>query len=345
MSYQANYEVYNMDQKLIETEYTTYLSILNRFDDRITQEIQFLLNKNKINLAFSIQHRIKSLSSIINKLNDNPKLNIKSIIKLQDLIGIRLITNFYRDIENIIKIIESNFKVYNKYNIVDRYSEREFGYSSIHLIIGIPDAWLSLPSVGDLKDILCEIQIRTLAQHLWANASHLLQYKNEKSIPINLLRDVNRISALLELIDLEYERILTKKNDLSNTLIIDEDPINVDNLRTILNSSLPQANQDDKERYSDIVNELAFFKILTISKLKDLINENLDIVLKKEHHIVDSFSKGDEIGYILNIERQDRGVFFTHTGLVREMMSEKYGSAWSDYKKKSLTNHNIKNKP
>jgi ppGpp synthetase/RelA/SpoT-type nucleotidyltranferase len=56
-----------------------------------------------------------------------------------------------------------------------------------------------------------ELQLRTLAQHIWAVASHKLQYKREASVPVPIRRSINRVSALLEMVDLEFDRVLLER--------------------------------------------------------------------------------------------------------------------------------------
>ena len=84
-------------------------------------------------------------------------------------------------------------------------------YQSLHYIIRIPKHWLKVSTFADLGELKAEIQLRTLAQHIWAATSHKLQYKHEDSVPPPIRRSIYRVSALLETVDLEFERVLAER--------------------------------------------------------------------------------------------------------------------------------------
>lgn len=56
---------------------------------------------------------------------------------------------------------------------------REFGYESVHFLLDIPEEFkvgLVLP-----KNLIFEIQLRTILQDAWAEVEHELVYKSEFS--------------------------------------------------------------------------------------------------------------------------------------------------------------------
>ena len=319
---------------IFEKDYTDNIKFLERFEDKVCNEIIHLLNQNNIILAIPVQSRIKKWESLSQKILLQ-SLIIDSIFDIQDIVGIRLITNFYREMESVTEIVEKNFEIIKKYNTSDRLGENKFGYASIHYIIKIPQAWNAVPSLSELDRIMCEIQVRTLAQHLWASTSHMLQYKMEESIPLKLRREINRISALLELIDEEYERILKKREELLNAEIKETDNINVDNLQVIFEKKLPIENKSDDEDYSSIVSDLIMFNIKSIAELSNFINAHLDSALKADKKRVlkiKSYNENDKMYKLFyKRERQEKGVFYTHIGLIREMLFLEFGKKWQDY--------------
>ncbi len=83
----------------------------------------------------------------------------------------------------------------------------KFGYSSIHLILGIKEEWIKAPDWKEHLNKKIEIQIRTLSEHIWAETSHTLFYKREENIPKIITRDLYRLSALLEVVDDKLQSI------------------------------------------------------------------------------------------------------------------------------------------
>ena len=117
-------------------------------------------------------------------------------------------------------------------------TEGQFGYQSWHYVIAFPEKWLSVPSLCDFRGLRAELQLRTIAQHLWAAASHKLQYKAESSVPLPIRRSIHRVSALLETVDLEFDRVLQEREDYLKQAASRQPtkPINVDVLAQILDS-------------------------------------------------------------------------------------------------------------
>ena len=66
---------------------------------------------------------------------------------------------------------------------------KDSGYRSYHVIIKYP-----IHSIAGYKEILCEIQIRTLAMNFWATIEHSLKYKYEHYIPEDLASETKKSS-------------------------------------------------------------------------------------------------------------------------------------------------------
>ena len=79
---------------------------------------------------------------------------------------------------------------------------KESGYRSYHVIIKYP-----INSIAGSKEILCEIQIRTLAMNFWATIEHSLKYKYEHYIPETLAVRLRRAADAAFLLDQEMSEI------------------------------------------------------------------------------------------------------------------------------------------
>src|SRR5690606_25945786 len=102
------------------------------------------------------------------------------------------------------------------------------------------------------------------AQHTWAVASPKLQYKHEEGVPPPIRRTIHRVSALLETVDLEFERVLEERGSYIAAAADNVDLgelLNVDLLKATLSEILPEKNRVDNEPYADLLVDLLKFKV------------------------------------------------------------------------------------
>ena len=144
--------------------------------------------------------RTKKVASIISKAK---RLNMKDIEEeMEDIAGIRIMCQFVEDIYTIVDLIKSRSDmtvVYEK-DYIENF--KDSGYRSYHVIIKYP-----IHSIAGSKEILCEIQIRTLAMNFWATIEHSLKYKYEHYIPENLAVRLRRAADAAFLLDQEMSEI------------------------------------------------------------------------------------------------------------------------------------------
>lgn len=324
-------------------EYDTLKPKAVQLERELTHQLDKILGDAEISLGVPMQSRIKTWDSLAKKLNDPADRfkNVKSIGTIQDIVGFRVILLFARDVEKACTLIRNHLTIHREYDPKDKLKDDQFGYASIHFVVKLPDSWLATPSCKGLEDILAEIQIRTVAQHTWAAASHVLQYKNEGNIPRELRRAIHRVSAMLELVDLEFERVLAERDayrtaaDVSNV----DDMLNVDLLAETMDMFLPEGNRIQGEEYSDLLRELKRFGIDTLSGLRELITNYLEKVLDDDASEVEKVR--DSIAheeYILGVSMQriEKGAFYSHTGLVERMLFYAYPEKYAKLKTRSL---------
>lgn len=309
-----------------DSEYSIYDSMCNE----IIRQISYLLNENNITLAIPISYRIKEWSSITNKIQGK-EFAYKELADVNDLAGIRIIALFQSDVIKIQKILRDNFELKREEDTTSRLSENQFGYGSIHFEVTLPENWVSIPSNLRFKSLITEIQLRTVAQHAWAAASHVLNYKKEKDVPLPVKRAINRVAALLETVDLEFERVLIDKSDYSKKPIGEKDALNVDLLIQVMEKLLPSENKDNEEEYSEILEELLFVNITTVESLELIIDKNLKEVLEEDRERVNENNQSNDNTIFhpeygeTTIERHNKGVFYTHSGLMRGILDIEFG--------------------
>ncbi|WP_321370499.1 hypothetical protein [uncultured Draconibacterium sp.] len=261
-----------LTEQEIKIEYAELKPTLVKLNSELIKQIETLLEVGNINLGFPIRGRIKELDSLADKQIRGAFTIRKTIKEVQDLVGIRIILLFSRDIDKVRDILKNNLEVIKEYNTMDRLDEDQFGYSSIHSVVRVPKSWLGVPMFSDFGDLITEIQIRTLSQHTWAETSHLIDYKNKDEIPRNVKRSISRLSALLETVDLEFERLLIESKEFKMKLKVDEE-FNSISLERILDAHIYPENKRGNENYISLLESLEEMKMVKPQELISFIDE------------------------------------------------------------------------
>ena len=150
--------------------------------------------------------RTKSVRSFYRKISRRDKNYTDPLLQVTDLCGLRVVTYHVEETEAVAALVREHFDIDLK-NSVDKSKPVDpdrFGYKSIHYVVRIDP---SRPEFRDSPPMSAEIQIRTILQHAWAEIDHPIRYKSHRAVSEPLQRDLFRLSALLELGDLEFSRI------------------------------------------------------------------------------------------------------------------------------------------
>jgi putative GTP pyrophosphokinase len=308
-----------MSQDTLRNQHSDGASRFARLRLSAVTQISELLESHYITLGVPIESRVKTWASIEEKIQ-RKGIVLKDIRDLHDLVGIRIILLFRSDLETVIRLLKENFEVISSEDTGERLGDAQFGYQSQHIVVKIPKAWLQVPSFSALGDLHLELQVRTLAQHIWAAASHKLQYKNEESVPPPIRRAINRASALLETVDLEFERVLDERRsyiESSPEMREPDSPLNVDSIALVLSEELPEDNKKEGEPYSDLLTNLTALSVTTAPQLRAILRKHKSYILKREAtEVANRLDKSD-----------DAGAFFSHVGLTRTALRKEFGSA------------------
>lgn len=169
---------YRMFFKMYETAMREVCTRLETIDE-------FLAYKYNRKPLHHIEHRIKSMKSIIGKLEKkNLPLSIESIRQnLFDIAGVRAICAYLNDVYEFAEYIEMqpDIKIIRIKDYIK--SPKVNGYRSLHLIIEIPVNFLEARQY-----LPVEIQLRTEPMDYWASLEHDLKYKpvqNDNGIDIS----------------------------------------------------------------------------------------------------------------------------------------------------------------
>ena len=163
----------------LHADYDPVYSLMMNYQCAVMEvETKFNVLNNRLSIQEehnpieSIRARVKSLDSIIRKLEkNNLPITLESVEEnLQDVAGV--ICSFIDDIYRI----EESFLAQEDVTLVKRKDyikePKPSGYRSLHLIIKTP-----IYTENGKKDMFVEVQLRTMAMDFWASLEHKLRYK------------------------------------------------------------------------------------------------------------------------------------------------------------------------
>ena len=223
----------------------------------------------------NIQCRIKKKQSIEEKLQRKGKeptvMNAKDY--LQDIAGVRVICYFVDDIYNLTELLKSQSDL-----IVIK--ERDYignpkpnGYRSYHVIINYP-----INSIAGYKEIICEIQIRTLAMNFWATIEHSLQYKYKTNIPPYVKERLANAAQAIIALDGEMSSVRNEIMNAQNSSLMQRNLV-MDILQNIENL-YQKSNRREVEKIQD-----EFYRIYETKDLEQLrrFHSDLDNITEGYH--------------------------------------------------------------
>lgn len=222
-----------------ETDYATAARAHEEFGNRIHDLIVSLLATRAVPVH-SVSHRVKDKTSAQRKMA-RPKSGYTEVKDLHDLLGVRVITYFTSQVDEVAELIEAEFDVDPKLS-KDRRSTPDpdrFGYVSLHFVCRLAATRSSLMEWAPYGDLRFEIQIRTILQHSWAEIEHDLGYKTAVAIPAHIRRRFSRLAGLLEIADDEFndirDNLATYAQEVTESVQEGESaPIDRDSIRALI---------------------------------------------------------------------------------------------------------------
>ncbi len=201
---------YDSSGKLLENACKAYVRIIGD-----------LLDEAEVGEVTKIEARIKDKEECIKKFHRKYQSKLESAEQpyriqdyLSDLIGIRIICLYEDQIERVSEVLKKHFKIID---VTDRIAavegtEDSFGYKGLHMDLALNPQMSTLPKYQPYAEYPFEVQIRSLIQDAWSVLDHKIKYK--KSIPSDLKRRINVLSALFELADREFKEIRNATKEL-----------------------------------------------------------------------------------------------------------------------------------
>lgn len=176
--------------------------------DRVTSSLKTNLSAAQFNelLKVTPSFRVKDTTSALQKI---ARKGYKDpVSEMTDVVGVRFVVLLEADIELVEKAIINCGGVWtprkDRFPLFDIQENPEaFEYQSTHFVIRLNQD-TQAGGLTILADTPCEVQIRTLVQHAYAEFVHDRVYKPGKHVPAGVRRLVARAMAMLESTDLIF---------------------------------------------------------------------------------------------------------------------------------------------
>ena len=169
--------------------------------NKIKEQLLGSVNNLKSFLKQPCEVRLKEEASLLDKAFYRKE---KGYEEIEDKVGCRFVVLLVEDIKLITDIIETAPE-WDAIQCRDFGKERDespllFTYQSVHYIVR-PKKTFTTNGLKVGKNIPCEIQIRTLLQHAYAELTHDAIYKTKTSVKPVVHRTVAKSMALIETTD------------------------------------------------------------------------------------------------------------------------------------------------
>jgi putative GTP pyrophosphokinase len=169
----------------------------------------------------NVSSRAKEIDSLIKKLINKPNHTYDS---LGDKVGVRVIVRYVREVESAMQIAHELFTCAGRENKLTTLGPDKVGYLSTHVDIRLKG---DDPLASQFSPVTyhAELQVRTMAQHLWADMAHDTFYKNDETlnpVPMQLKRRVNVLAGVVEVADNEFDRLSAEIPEVPEVMVLRE---------------------------------------------------------------------------------------------------------------------------
>ncbi len=190
----------------------------------VAEYVIYKLNLSQVEydklIKIPVEPRVKETASLVQKAFFRKKNYVDPYNEITDKVGVRFVVMVQNQIKEIADIVEqADIWSWSKDKDFEKMREERpevFEYESVHYIVRADEAF-KYNEIRIEKGTPCEIQIRTLEQHAYAELSHDYFYKSDVGIEKKMKRLLARSSALNETTDslfgVVYDMIENEKEE------------------------------------------------------------------------------------------------------------------------------------
>ena len=179
-------------------------------------KFEHIISEHRENDLYSpieqVSGRVKSVSSILEKMQRKHIPMERMEEEVEDIAGIRIICQFEEDIETVASLIQnrSDMTIKSEKNYLKHV--KQSGYRSLHLNI-----YYTVETLNGPRKLQAEIQIRTMAMDFWATIEHSLQYKYKGDMPPHVAERLTNAADAIILLDQEMSSVRDEIMDAQNS--------------------------------------------------------------------------------------------------------------------------------
>lgn len=248
----------------IRPVYVEYAKLLDQILQKAADQFGYLA---------LVQARAKTVVSFSNKIIMKDKYQ-NPLTDMTDLCGARVIVHFQSQVAKVCQFIKENFEIdeANSLDLKSKLKVNEFGYRSIHYIVTPKkDSILGVPVHDKFKTLKAEVQVRTLAEHVWADISHDRIYKTELTIPEEWKREAARLAAILEDADSKFAEMSQAIDSVSSVYELqyatEKAKTDIQKLQTLIEI----LSADSAESVKNVLNLVSVFSALNMPEESKLL--------------------------------------------------------------------------
>lgn len=225
-------------------------------------------------IKIPVEPRVKQIDSLLAKAFYRGKNYKDPYQDITDKVGIRFVVLTIEQIGIIKSIIEKhNEWMFSEDVDFERNKDEApelFTYQSVHYIVRAK-ADIRFSENIILKNTPCEIQIRTLLQHAYAELSHDTVYKKNKDINPKIKRKMARSMALIEATDELFKEV-------QNLLLLEDEKYT-----SFINKALQYSKFNDM---TDNLNRYIYHALEPIVLSNSIDESCIDNIIKSKPYII-----------------------------------------------------------
>lgn len=205
-----------MNASEIRQKFQERVPILEEFGEYVVNSIKAALVERTGQKAaekfFSIEpsYRVKDVEGFIEKTCREGKTYQDPLSEITDQVGARFIVLRFEQVD-IVNQIVLGLEGLKRERARDMVEERDlnphhFDYSSDHWVVW-PEQEITIGRTTIPSNMACEVQVRTLLQHAYAELAHSTVYKPNLTADVKVVRAIARGAALIETTDKVFDEV------------------------------------------------------------------------------------------------------------------------------------------